>query len=471
MVSDTDYIPVDGAMERFENHLLSHDRVILSAKFGDGKTFFLNKLKEKCKKDSKSPFEFITLYPVNYQVLENKDVFELIKHDMLLQMLQLRMIDTDYEVTDSLAFEFYVQTHFSSVAEFFLLLLTQVGADNAVVKALFEGFKTAKWLKNLRSKVDDFKKEVDQAAFIDEYLSKFDEKSIYENDAITKIIYDNISKYQTDNKRHVVLVIEDMDRLDPAHLFRIMNVFSAQMDYSYRNMCSNNDTLFENKFGVSNVVFVMNEDNAKELFHHFYGENVDYDGYMSKFYNKDIFYFSLAEEKERYALSLISKETGLREIEIREYFPDDFFVNKTMRKIVSAIDKVYEQFESLEVKPGVRPNPQLLKLFVIAKRLGVPNEDIISVVINHFAKIDHFYIDRLLPLIAQNPNTNDFEQVYVDGEIRGPLSFEIDTIKNDGMCSSTAFNNNYGNSNDNENISQRINSLLYLLGYGKDNPQ
>lgn len=42
-MSDDNYIPVDDAMQRFEDHLLSHDRVVLSAKFGDGKTFFLNK--------------------------------------------------------------------------------------------------------------------------------------------------------------------------------------------------------------------------------------------------------------------------------------------------------------------------------------------------------------------------------------------------------------------------------------------
>ena len=55
---DDNIIPVDEAMERFENHILSHDRVILSAKFGDGKTFFLNIFKEKCKNDTKSPFVF-----------------------------------------------------------------------------------------------------------------------------------------------------------------------------------------------------------------------------------------------------------------------------------------------------------------------------------------------------------------------------------------------------------------------------
>ena len=108
MILDDNFIPVDDTMEKFENHLLSHDRVILSAKFGDGKTFFLKQFKEKCKKDKKSPFEFITLYPVNYQVLPNNDIFNLIKHDVLLQMLQLKMIDVDYEVTDKMAAEFYI---------------------------------------------------------------------------------------------------------------------------------------------------------------------------------------------------------------------------------------------------------------------------------------------------------------------------------------------------------------------------
>lgn len=50
-----------------------------------------------------------------------------------------------------------------------------------------------------------------------------------------------------------------MDRLDPAHLFRIMNVFSAHMDYGYRSMQPIDSSLVGNKFGVSNVVFVMHE--------------------------------------------------------------------------------------------------------------------------------------------------------------------------------------------------------------------
>lgn len=89
---DSVFIPVDDAIDRFHNHLLSHERIVLSAKFGDGKSFFLNEFKKKCANDDNSPYEFITLYPVNYQVLENKDIFELIKHDVLLQILQLGII-------------------------------------------------------------------------------------------------------------------------------------------------------------------------------------------------------------------------------------------------------------------------------------------------------------------------------------------------------------------------------------------
>lgn len=462
--SDDNYIPVDDAMQRFEDHLLSHDRVVLSAKFGDGKTFFLNKFKEKCMIDAESPFVFITLYPVNYQVLGNKDIFELIKHDVLLQILQAGIIDVNYEVTDRMAFEFYVQSHFCTVGESFFAMLKSCGADDMVTKAFFAAFKSVNWLKSLKDKVGEFKKEIDQAAFLDNYLSTFDEDSVYENDIITKIIRDNIKTYQEKYGKRVVLVIEDMDRLDPAHLFRIMNVFSAHMDYGYRSMQPIDSSLVGNKFGVSNVVFVMHEKNTEALFHHFYGECADYDGYMSKFYNKDIFRFSLAEEKENYALALISEETGLGEERINEYFDKGFLAAKTMRQIIFAMDKIEEQFYSIRVMEDIRPNPQILKLIVIAKRLGVSNDKIISVVVKHFKDLDRFYVDRLLPLIVQNPKTGDFEQVYVQNRQRGDYDIGVVDIRDDGMCNPsmrTAFAAPDGD----KEIKQKATNILHLLGY------
>lgn len=462
--SDDNYIPVDDAMQRFEDHLLSHDRVVLSAKFGDGKTFFLNKFKEKCMMDAESPFEFITLYPVNYQVLGNKDIFELIKHDVLLQILQAGIIDVNYEVTDRMAFEFYIQSHFCTVGESFFAMLKSCGADDMVTKGFLAAFKSVKWLKSLKDKVGEYKKEIDQTAFLDNYLSTFDEDSVYENDIITKIIRDNIKAYQEKYGKRVVLVIEDMDRLDPAHLFRIMNVFSAHMDYGYRSMQPIDSSLVGNKFGVSNVVFVMHEKNTEALFHHFYGECADYDGYMSKFYNKDIFRFSLAEEKENYALALISEETGLGEERINEYFDKGFLGAKTMRQIIFAMDKIEEQFYSIRVMEDIRPNPQILKLIVIAKRLGVSNDKIISVVVKHFKDLDRFYVDRLLPLIVQNPKKGDFEQVYVQNRQRGDYDIGVVDIRDDGMCNPsirTAFAAPDGD----KEIKQKATNMLHLLGY------
>ena len=86
------------------------------------------------------------------------------------------------------------------------------------------------------------------------------------------------------------------------------------------------------------------------------------------------------------------KETGLSEDKVKEIFPKSFFVNKTMRQIVCAMDKVIEQFDSIEVKPGVKVHPQLLKLIVIAKRLGVSNDNICSVIIRRLKLLDQLYI-------------------------------------------------------------------------------
>ena len=54
-------IPIDNRIADFANHLNSHPRTILSAKYGDGKSFFLSRfIKEK-----KNRFVSIVIHPVN----------------------------------------------------------------------------------------------------------------------------------------------------------------------------------------------------------------------------------------------------------------------------------------------------------------------------------------------------------------------------------------------------------------------
>ena len=56
--------------------------IIFSARFGDGKSYFLNEFM-KSYDEKKNDFSFITLHPVNYVVEENRDVIEYIKRDIL----------------------------------------------------------------------------------------------------------------------------------------------------------------------------------------------------------------------------------------------------------------------------------------------------------------------------------------------------------------------------------------------------
>lgn len=79
-----DKIDISGNLNNFAQYLEKTDRIILSAKFGDGKTYLLNELrKDEAMQDK---YEFFTIYPVNYSVAKNEDVFEYIKRDIIVQL-------------------------------------------------------------------------------------------------------------------------------------------------------------------------------------------------------------------------------------------------------------------------------------------------------------------------------------------------------------------------------------------------
>ncbi len=69
----------------FNSHLSieGNDRIIFSGPFGSGKTSFLKEHFE----DKKDEYEVFHLFPVNYSVASNGDIFELIKFDLLFELL------------------------------------------------------------------------------------------------------------------------------------------------------------------------------------------------------------------------------------------------------------------------------------------------------------------------------------------------------------------------------------------------
>lgn len=81
-------IDISNNINDFKQVFESESRIIFSAKFGDGKSYFLKKFMERYPKEANDCY-FITLHPVNYVVEENRDVIEYIKRDILFQLIRI----------------------------------------------------------------------------------------------------------------------------------------------------------------------------------------------------------------------------------------------------------------------------------------------------------------------------------------------------------------------------------------------
>ena len=273
-------IDISNNINDFKQVFESESRIIFSAKFGDGKSYFLKKFMESYPKEA-NDYYFITLHPVNYVVEENRDVIEYIKRDILFQLIKDNRIYDFKEGYDKI---------FDAVCNGeSLLKLADFAASIIPVKGLKEGYKA---LKGLVSTIDEKRKVQDVLHVVDDYLNGFYGKSgsISECDAFTYLIQKSLERMMAKS----VLIIEDLDRIDPAHLFRIMNVLSSQVDNPYYSEIPHG-----NKFGFDKIILVMDYEIAKHLFHHFYGKEANYEGYMNKFLNTLPYSYSIKEEAHR----------------------------------------------------------------------------------------------------------------------------------------------------------------------------
>jgi hypothetical protein len=84
-----------------------------------------------------------------------------------------------------------------------------------------------------------------------------------------------------DSGKQTVLIIDDLDRIDPEHVFRILNVFAAHFDLDEN----------ANKFGFDRVIVVCDIQNVRRMFRTRYGQDTDFSGYIDKFYSRRVFHF------------------------------------------------------------------------------------------------------------------------------------------------------------------------------------
>lgn len=312
---ESNIIPIDHAIESFHIHLNYNDRVIFSAKFGDGKTYFLNQFKKKYK----NKYLFITIYPVNYQVEANKDIFELIKRDILFQLSKKGLI-TDKIDVNTITKAVFNKSNIDELIEFLTRLAALSGIPGVnLISKLATKFYEAKTFYDTNKKTTN------------KYLSEFSEKpGIYELDCYTQLITETIKYYKKNESKKVVFIIEDLDRIDPVHVFRILNIFSAHMDLNYMinteesfEMGTVGDEISNNKYHFDKIITVCHYDNLRKIYAYTYGKDVDFDGYIDKFITHKHFEFSLSEVKIDYAITKICSISNI----------DKSFFEKELQKV------------------------------------------------------------------------------------------------------------------------------------------
>ena len=273
-------IDIPQNIQDFKQVFEKESRIIFSARFGDGKSYFLKEFMESYPKEA-NDYYFITPHPVNYVVEENRDIIEYIKRDILFQLIKDNRIYDFKEGYDKIFDAVCNKESLLKLGNFVASIIPVEG-----IKDVYEG------LKGLASTIRKKYKEQDVLHVVDDYLNGFYGKtgSISECDAFTYLIQKSLKLMSAKS----VLIIEDLDRIDPAHLFRIMNVLSSQVDNPYYSEVPNG-----NKFGFDKIILVMDYEIARHLFHHFYGKEANYEGYMNKFLNTLPFSYSIKEEAHR----------------------------------------------------------------------------------------------------------------------------------------------------------------------------
>ena len=263
--------PIKEFREHLENPI--NERIIFSGKYGIGKTQFLeNYFKQEA---NINKYDVYRLFPVNYSVSSNEDIIRYIKYDILIEMLKKKKTLDEFDLRFIDTLPEYVKNNVFKVVAATIAMVPKVG------KSISDAFES---IDKLKDKFIEFHNKITKTEgdIVVEYLEQLEsqEGGLYEDDIVTKIISGAIVKGKPNES---ILIVDDIDRLDPEHVFRILNVFAAHFDKQ--------KPYEKNKFSFDKVIVVCDFHNIRNLFHHRYGLEVDFIGYIDKFFSSDIYFF------------------------------------------------------------------------------------------------------------------------------------------------------------------------------------
>ncbi len=263
---------------------------------------------------------------MNYVVSSNEDIFQLLQYDILLHLIAQYDIKLEEQsFSESTFLHQFVTAEINPV----ILIPTLIGIIPKVGSSLKEIYN------KLKPQYDQFIKKFPSES---ETLSKLrntieGRNTIYEDSDVTDLIRAIVSGIEEKNEVKLILILDDLDRIDPQHIFRLFNVFSAHLNPSEGE---------SNKYGFNKVVFVCDEVNIRNIYSHKYGQDVDYKGYFDKFYSYDVFNFNNEINNTEYLsgiVTLISNSYSNTNPEIDKFIKENLnskFFNAIVKALVDS---------------------------------------------------------------------------------------------------------------------------------------
>jgi hypothetical protein len=302
---------------RHLNHA-GNERIILSGPFGSGKTTFLNRIQS-----ISDEFIFFTIYPVNYSISTNEDIIDLIKYDIILELLENHYADfetEEYQFSKWLILQMFTINKigsFNPIGSQSASVIELVPESDRPSYLLLMNFLANKLSRSLSTIADSFKAFERDANTPSEIktLGNFTKQlearlASAETDVVTHTIKLLIGKIKSKHtEKPVVLIIEDLDRLDPEHIFRLINIFSAHYDTRSG----------KNRYGFDKIILVCDLRNIRKIYHHKYGSGVDFSGYIDKFYSTTPFDFDNRTFITQHIDSLLAQVPFNKNLQIRAF--------------------------------------------------------------------------------------------------------------------------------------------------------
>ena len=275
-------INIEPLFPDFKKHLdiKNNTRVLFSAPFGMGKTYFLRKFFNSFK-DSYG--KVVRLRPSRYQVTANESVVDYVLLDIYRQVAGGESVDSSQQKSGQ------------EVAEI-------AGSNLEKARIGINKVRGTRWYDIVTKMVGVIP---GAGPLFQGALDIIGEFGVITESDIKKCL---------DEEKPNVLIIDDLDRLDPQHIFRIINLLLHD---------DNDDAEDGMLFGFEKVILVADYNELKKIFRHWHGEGSRHEGYFDKFFNVAPYEYD-NDENVRIILGQIDEIVSSFNVseDIKEYFTE-----------------------------------------------------------------------------------------------------------------------------------------------------